>query len=224
MARSKIARLERTLGAATRFLEEVRAEIERSAPEGADMPPRLRCVHERPGHATPEYRTVGISVPEGLAGASPEVLSGLIVRYAAEKSPTALVLALDLVLDSGNGPEPVLVSEARDGAGTRLFWMQAYRVDGGSVVWEEPAEGGWRDPGEEEMILDAAFQVLAVRAAQPAAPARRRRAGGRRDSRDGVGRARSGGTEEAAPLGMAADAARDAGAGMEAPGRETAQE
>lgn len=223
MARSKIARLERTLGAATRFLEEVRADIDRSAPEGADTPPRLRCVHERPGHATPEYRTLAIPVPEGLAGASPEVLSGLIARYAAEKAPTALLLALDLVLDTGNGPEPVLVSEARDAAGTRLFWMQVYRVDGGKVAWEEPVEGGWRDPGEEEMILDAAFRVLAARAAKRAPPVRRRRAGGRADARDAPGRAPLAG-EEAAPLGMAADAAPEAGGRMEAPGRGTPQE
>ncbi|HEV2148705.1 MAG TPA: hypothetical protein VGR37_14975, partial [Longimicrobiaceae bacterium] len=159
MAGRSIARLERTLGTATRFLEEMREEIDRAAPEGETVPPRLRCVHERPGHATPEYRTLAIPVPEGLAGSSPEILSGAIARFAAEKAPAVLLLALDLTIDTGSGPGPVLVAEARDLAGTRLFWMQPYRVDGGTVAWDEPLEAGWRDPGEEEMILDAAFRV-----------------------------------------------------------------
>jgi hypothetical protein len=160
MVRSKIARLERTLGAATRFLDEVRLDIERTAAEGAGIPPRLRSIHERVGHATPEYRTLAIPVPDGVAGASPEVLSGAIARFAALKSPDALILAMDLVFDPGTGTAgPVLVAEARDNAGTRLFWMQPYRADGGRVEWGEPLEGGWRDPGEEEMILDAAFRA-----------------------------------------------------------------
>ncbi len=179
MARSKTARLERTLGAATRFLDEMRAEVARAAADGGSVPPRIRCIHERPGHATPEYRTLAIPVPDGLAGASPEILSGAIARYAAEKCPDGLLLAMDLVIDRGSGPGPVLVAEARDGTGTRLFWMQPYRMVGAGCVWEEPLEGGWRDPGEEEMILDAAFEVVAARiearrsAAEAARPRRR---------------------------------------------------
>jgi hypothetical protein len=166
MVRSKIARMERTLGAATRFLDEVRSDVERTVGEGGGLPPRLRSIHERVGHATPEYRTLAIPVPDGVVGASPEVLSGVIARFAAVKSPDALVLAMDLVLDAGKGiAGPVLVAEARDSVGTRLFWMQPYHVDGGRVAWEEPLEGGWRDPGEEEMILDAAFRPRRVREA-----------------------------------------------------------
>ncbi|MDP9348489.1 MAG: hypothetical protein M3P24_05000 [Gemmatimonadota bacterium] len=172
MVRSKIARLERTLGAATRFLDEVRGDVERTAGEGGGLPPRLRSVHERVGHATPEYRTLAIPVPDGVAGASPEILSGVIARFAAVKAPEALILAMDLVFDSGSGtPGPVLVAEARDAAGTRLFWMQPYRTDGGRVVWEEPLEGGWRDPGEEEMILDAAFRARRAKEAVAKEPA-----------------------------------------------------
>lgn len=160
MVRSRTARLERTLGAATRFLDEVREDMERAAKEGADTPPRLRSIHERVGHATPEYRNIAIPVPDGVAGDSPEILSGAIARFAAEKGPDALLLALDLTMDAGDGtPGPVLVAEARDAAGTRLFWMQPYRVDGERVEWGEPLENGWRDPGEEEMILDEAFRV-----------------------------------------------------------------
>jgi len=133
--------------------------MERALQEGADTPPRIRSIHERVGHATPEYRNVAIPVPEGVGGASPEILSGVIARFAAQKSPDTLLLALDLVLEAEDGtPGPVLVAEARDTAGTRLFWMQPYRVADGKVVWGEPLEGGWRDPGEEEMILDAAFK------------------------------------------------------------------
>lgn len=176
MVRSRAVRLERTLGAATRFLQEVRGDVERVAQEGGGIPPRLRSIHERVGHATPEYRTLAIPVPDGVAGASPELLSGAIARYAAAKPPDALLLAMDLVFDSGSGaPGPVLVAEARDAAGTRLFWMQPYRVSGGRVEWGEPLEGGWRDPGEEEMILDAAFaprpKPEPARAAAVAAPA-----------------------------------------------------
>ena len=172
MVRSKAARLERTLGAATRFLQEVRSDVERLARDGGGVPPRLRSIHERVGHATPEYRTLAIPVPDGVAGASPEVLSGTIAHYAARKPPDALFLAMDLVFDSGSGtPGPVLVAEARDAAGTRLFWMQPYRTAGGQVEWEEPLEGGWRDPGEEEMILDAAFGVRRSPQPEPAGAA-----------------------------------------------------
>ncbi len=220
---SKIARLERTLGAATRFLDEMREEIERAAADGGTVPPRLRSVHERPGHATPEYRTLAIPVPEGLVGSSPEILSGAIARFAEAKPPAALLLAMDLVLDAGYGAGPVLVAEARDAAGTRLFWMQPYRRDGGKLLWDEPLEAGWRDPGEEEMILDAAFLVQAAQAAARAAqPRGRRRAGARPDARD---ESRGGGQGPAAvPIGMAADGRPGAAGAMGAPGRAAAQE
>ncbi len=202
--RSKTARLERTLGAATRFLDEMRSEMERSVGGGGGIPPRLRSIHERVGHATPEYRTLAIPVPDGVAGASPEILSGLIARFAAEKCPDCLILAMDLTLDSTGGEQPVLVAEARDGTGTRLFWMQPYRVAGEHIVWGEPVEDGWRDPGEEEMILDAAFAV--ARAAPR--PVRRRVADDvRGDARDGTRRSGSGG-REGGPLPMAADSGR----------------
>lgn len=219
---SKIARLERTLGAATRFLDEMREEIERAAADGGTVPPRLRSVHERPGHATPEYRTLAIPVPEGLAGSSPEILSGAIARFAEAKPPAALLLAMDLVLDAGSGPGPVLVAEARDAAGTRLFWMQPYRRDGEKLLWDEPLEAGWRDPADEEMILDAAFLMQEAQAlARAAQPRGRRRAGGRQDARED---ARGGAQGPVAVIGMAADGRPGAAPAMEAPGRATAQE
>ncbi len=219
MAFSKIARLERTLGAATRFLEEMRAEIERAAVAGETVPPRLRCVHERQGHATPEYRTLAIPVPDGLAGASPEVLSAAIARFAAQKVPSVLLLAMDLMLDSGDGPAPVLVSEARDAAGSRLFWMQPYRVEEGRVVWEEPVEGEWRDPGEEELILDAAFHALPPR---PPKRAGRRPRKGARAGLDPLADV-LGMPPTTRSLGITAEVRRDPG-GVETPGRATAQE
>lgn len=223
MTCSKIARLERTLGAATRFLEEMREELERAAADGGAVPPRLRSVHERPGHATPEYRTLAIPVPEGLVGSSPEILSGAIARFAQAKPPAALLLALDLVLDAGSGPGPVLVAEARDAAGTRLFWMQPYRSVEGKLRWDEPLEGGWRDPGEEEMILDAALLVEGARpSAGPGQARGRRRAAAGADAREDA----RGGAQGpvAVPLGMAADGRPAAAAAMEAPGRAAAQE
>ncbi|HEX2092644.1 MAG TPA: hypothetical protein VHG28_09595 [Longimicrobiaceae bacterium] len=223
MARSKMARLERTLGAATRFLDEMRAEIGRTAPAGDGFPPRLRCIHERAGHATPEYRNLAIPVPEGFGGASPEILSGAIARYAAEKCPDCLLLALDLVLDSGSGPQPVLVAEARDAAGARLFWMQPYRVQGGTVAWEEPLEGGWRDPGEEEMILDAAFQVVAA-TSRPRRTVSRPRRSAAEDARSDTGRrrdapARGIGEGDRAPVPMAASPGEPGAEPMVAPPR-----
>lgn len=219
--RSRTARLERTLGAATRFLEEMRAEIERTTKEGGGgVPPRLRCIHERVGHATPEYRTLAIPVPDGVAGASPEILSGAIARFAAEKGPDCLILALDLVFDAGSGtPGPVLVAEARDGSGTRLFWMQPYRAGAGGITWEEPLEGGWRDPGEEEMILDAAFRVARKVREKPKrgsgsdARGDARREGRRREAPAGRGTDRDDGR-----LPLAADASSSSGR-MGAPGR-----
>ncbi|HEU0015203.1 MAG TPA: hypothetical protein VFQ45_16045 [Longimicrobium sp.] len=150
--------LERTLNLATKFLDEVRSDIGRSALDGEDMPPRVRSVHEKPGHATPEFRTLAIPIPDGLGGASPEILSGTIARYAETKKPDCLLLAMEAQMDWGDeGPGPVLIAEARDRTGTRMFWVQPYRPAGTKVDWDAPIEGGWRDPGEEEMILDAAF-------------------------------------------------------------------
>lgn len=153
--RRKGGGLERTLGLATRFLQEMREDITRAVADGADTPPRLRSVHDRAGHATPEYRTLNIPVSEGQGGASPEVLSGAIARYAATRPPDCLLLGMEAVLQGED--RHVLIAEARDAAGTRLFWMQPYRVVDRRVEWEEPTESGWRDPGREEMILDAAF-------------------------------------------------------------------
>ena len=150
--------LERMLGMATRFLEEVREDIGRAAQEGADIPPRLRSVHEKPGHATPEYRTVAIPVPEGMGGVPPDILSGTIARYARVKKPDCLMLAMEAELSAdGGGTRPVLIAEARDRTGTRMYWMQPYSTGGPRVDWDEPLTGGWSDPGEAEMILDAAF-------------------------------------------------------------------
>jgi hypothetical protein len=150
--------MERTLGMATRFLDEVREEVARAASDGADTPPRVRSVHERPGHATPEFRTLTIPIPTGVGAVSPEILSTTIARYAVGKKPDALLLVLEAEMEREDGRTgPVLIAEGRDRAGTRLFWMQGYRVQAGRVTWEDPLGGGWRDPGEEEMILDAAF-------------------------------------------------------------------
>ncbi len=158
MARSNTAQLERTLEMATRFLDEVRRDIEKAATEGTDTPPRLRSVHEKFGQSSPEYRTLVIPVPQAGGGASPEILSSTIARYAADKSPERLLLALEAVMeDEEGGTRQVLIAEARDQAGTRVFWMQPFRITQQRVEWDEPLEGGWRDPGKEEMILDAAY-------------------------------------------------------------------
>lgn len=173
--------IERTLGMATRFLDEVRGDIGRAALEGADIPPRLRSVHEKPGHATPEFRTVAIPVPDGMGGVPPEILSGTIARYAHTKKPDCLLLAMEAEMDAdGQGSRPVLIAEARDRTGTRMYWMQPYRPAGSRVDWDEPLAGGWADPGEAEMILDAAFprrdaiELRDGRAAAEAAETRRR--------------------------------------------------
>lgn len=152
--------MERVLGFATRFLDEVRDDISRARMDGSDTPPRVRSVHEKPGHATPEFRTLSIPVPDGFGGLSPEVLSGAIARYAASKKPDCLLLAFE----AENGDGPVLIAEARCRYGTRLFWMQPYATAATHVEWGEPAGGGWNDPGEEEMILDAAFTPARVAA------------------------------------------------------------
>ncbi|HET7274425.1 MAG TPA: hypothetical protein VFI91_04565 [Longimicrobiaceae bacterium] len=148
----------RTFEMAAAFLTEMRRDLERAAVEGSDLPPRIRSVHERAGHATPEYRTLAVPVQDDMGGQSPEILSEAIARYAVSKRPDCLFLVLDAVTMSPEGAEqPVLIAEARDRLGTRLFFVQPYRADGQRVDWDEPIEGGWRDPGKEEMILDAAF-------------------------------------------------------------------
>jgi hypothetical protein len=160
VARSTTQQLERTLGMATRFLDEVRNDIGRAAMDGEDMPPRIRSVHEKPGHATPEFRTLGIPLGDDMGGSSPEVLAGTIARYAETRNPDCLMLAMEAQMSGeGGDARPVLIAEARDRAGTRMFWIQPYRSDGRKVDWDDPVEGGWRDPGEAEMILDAAFPL-----------------------------------------------------------------
>lgn len=154
-----LVRRERTLEWAHAFLEEVRREIAAAAQQGNDVPPRLRSVHERSGHATPEYRTLAIPVPDDAGGASPEVLSGLIARFARAKPATCLILVFDAVMQGADGdPQSVLIAELRDRSGARFFLVQPFaRSPDGVVSWDEPIEGGWREPGDEEMILDAAF-------------------------------------------------------------------
>lgn len=186
MARSRMHQLERTLGMATRFLDEVRSDIGRAALEGADIPPRLRSVHEKPGHATPEFRTLAIPVPEGLGGVPPEILSGTIARYAESKKPDCLMLAMEAEMDGdAEGSRTVLIAEARDRAGTRMYWMQPFRPAGTRVDWEEPLTGGWCDPGEAEMILDAAFgraEPREMRPEQTRTPEERARRAARRQT------------------------------------------
>jgi hypothetical protein len=152
--------MERVLAFATRFLDEVREDLARNRMDGMDTPPRIRSVHERPGHATPEFRTLTIPIPDGFGGLSPEVLSGAIARFASSKKPDCLLL----VMEAENHDGPVLIAEARCRYGTRLFWMQSYTAAASHVEWGEPAGGGWNDPGEEEMILDAAFSPAKVAA------------------------------------------------------------
>lgn len=152
-------RPQRVLELAHSFLEEVRRDMEKAAAEGTDLPPRLRTVHQKQGQSAPELRTLGIPVPPGVEGSSPEILSGLIAKYTAQKPPTCLLLALDVLSTEPDGTtRPLLIAEARDRTGTRLFLMQPFRVENGVLTWEEPLGGGWQDPGEEEMILDASFR------------------------------------------------------------------
>lgn len=158
MLTSSVARRERTLELALAFVEEVRRDLERAMAAGSDLPPRIRSVHERVGHATPEYRTFAVQVPPGASGASPEVLSEMIARYATTKAPSCLMLALDAVSDSdADGQKSVLIAEVRDRSGTRLYFVQPFRLGTRGIRWDEPLGGGWRDPGAEEMILDASF-------------------------------------------------------------------
>lgn len=160
MTPTGLARQSRTLEWAHVFVNEVRREIEKAARDGDDVPPRLRCIHERQGHATPEYRTLAIPIPDGVGGASPEVLSLAVARFSRARSASCLVLAFDAVMQAGDGQAaPVLIAEVRDRIGTRFFLMQPFTKNGAGVVeWGEPFEGGWREPGDEEMILDAAFR------------------------------------------------------------------
>lgn len=149
---------ERVLELAHAFLEEVRRDMERAAAEGSDLPPRLRAVSFRPGQPNPELRTLAVPVPPGAGGASPEVLSTQIARYAADRPAACLLLALDVLGDVGHGRQsPLLIAEARARGGTRFFMMQPFVIEKGRVRWDEPLNDGWQDPGREEMILDAAF-------------------------------------------------------------------
>jgi hypothetical protein len=148
---------ERTLELADAFLKDVRHDLAAATAQRFDLAPRIRTMHTRPGHATPEYRT--LAIPSPPAGAtSTTFLSLAIAHYARTKSPCAIVLAFEATLESGEGgPSTVLISEARDRWGTRLFFVQPYQIRGERLLWGEPVGGGWRDPGEEEMILDSAF-------------------------------------------------------------------
>lgn len=149
--------MEWVLRQATHFLEDSRREIERAALHQSDFPPRLRMVHERPNHSTPEYRNLAIHVPEHLGGASPEALSEMIAHHAGRRPPSCLLLALEAERQDGGEARSLLIAEVRDRQGTRMFWMQPFRREGTSVSWDDSGDAGWRDPGEEEMILDAAF-------------------------------------------------------------------
>lgn len=118
-------------------------------------------VNERTGHATPEFRTLAIRVPHEAAGLSPEVLAASIAAYAQRSTPTALMFAFDALAAGPDGePASVLIAEARDAGGCRLFWRQCFRCDAGGTRWEQPQGGDWIDPGEEEMILDRAFRAV----------------------------------------------------------------
>jgi hypothetical protein len=147
----------RTLELADAFLKDVRHDLAVAATRRFDLPPRIRTMHTRAGHATPEYRT--LAIPRPPAGeTSTTFLSLAIAHYAHRVSPCAIVLAFEATLGGETGePVPVLIAEARDRWGTRLFLMQPFQSRGEKIVWGEPVGGGWRDPGEEEMILDSAF-------------------------------------------------------------------
>lgn len=175
MTPRSVAQRERTIEMAQAFLAEVRHDLERATAAGCDLPPRLRSVHVRAGHATPEYRTLAIPTDAVAGGGSPEVLSGMIARYAAMHPPSCMILALDGLTQGDDGEScPILIAEARDVAGTRIFWMQPFRAVGGKIEWETPLCGGWQDPAEQELILDLAFvEMQAVAQEAPPPPARR---------------------------------------------------
>ena len=154
-----VAQRERTIEMAEAFLTEVRRDLERATAAGCDRPPRLRSVHVRAGHATPEYRT--LAIPADAEGASPEVLSTMIARYAALRPPACMILALDGLSQAEDGTShPILIAEARDAVGTRVFWMQPFRAVAGKIQWEPALSGGWQDPEEQELILDLAFTEM----------------------------------------------------------------
>lgn len=144
---------------AAAFVADVRRDLERAALRGEDLPPRLRIVHMRPGHATPEYRTLAVPVPDACGGASPEVLSRAIARYAALDPPACLFLVLDAVRQEGEARVPILIAEARDRWGTRLYLIQTFRLGADCIEWGDAASCGWRDPADDELILDAAFAL-----------------------------------------------------------------
>lgn len=149
---------ERTLRFAHDFVEETRQDLQRAVGSNADIPPRIRTANIRPGHASPEYRTLAVPIPQGAEGASPEVLSSSIANYARRRMPNCIVLTLDVVGEGAGGePQSILIAEARDKSGTRMYMVQPFTVSNRRITWGEPMDGGWRDPGDEEMILDAAF-------------------------------------------------------------------
>jgi hypothetical protein len=155
---------ERTRAHADLFLEEMRSEIVRCSMDGTGFLPRVRCINERQGHATPEFRTLLIPPGDGATLLSPDALSVTIADFARRRTPDRLVLVMDATYSADGGEEAsILVAEARDRVGTRLFLIQPYRGTGGSVIWQPPRNGSWQDPGEEEMILDAAFSALAAK-------------------------------------------------------------
>lgn len=163
MTRRSNIQPERTLEIAAAFLEDTRRDLERATVHGCDMLPRLRTVHLRDGHATPEFRTLAIPNVPGTAGASPEILGALIARFALIHPPCVMALAFDCVSKSMSGAiGPVLIAEVRDIGGTRAFWVQPFTVVQEKIVWGEAVGGGWQDPGEEELILDKAFVVPAT--------------------------------------------------------------
>lgn len=156
--RNSLQTQERTLRLAHEFLEETRTDLARAIAADSDLPPRIRTVVERSGHASPEFRTLAVPIPEGGEGASPSILSDAIARYVSVRRPHCLLLTLDVLgLDDAGEPQRLLIAEARDRSGTRFFLVQPFEVDDGRIRWKEPIEGGWRDPGDEEMILDASF-------------------------------------------------------------------
>ena len=153
-----VAQRERTVEMAHAFLAEVRRDLGKAVAAGCDLPPRLRSVHLRAGHATPEYRTLAIPTTPGNEGPSPDILSSMIARYAELHPPCCMMLALDGLSEGPSGtPRPILIAEARDAVGTRLFWMQGFRAVDGKIEWEPPIGGGWQDPADQELILDLAF-------------------------------------------------------------------
>lgn len=159
VSRSKNGQMRWLLNVATRFLDEVRDDMAEAARCQCDLPPRLRSVHEQQGHATPEYRTVGIPVPPEMGTVSPEVLGCAVSHFAAAKHPDALVLAFAAVMEGADGAStPVLILEARDHGDTRMYRICPYRSADGVLCWSDD-DGGWLDPKGEEMIIDAAFAV-----------------------------------------------------------------